>query len=201
MIVVATWPLLLPAQAWPAAGAPRRGVDDDAVAVAAGGAALFRHHDHRGERHTDRGLVEIACDFARAAAPGLGGSLPGGRREVCGAVALPRGPGRSPLGAHRALCPAALLWFVAHVGSIGLLLVTFLLTVIIAAILYANGEAQPAAQTVSPGASRGRKVPTRYISLARRFAASRWGSSSPPFCSPWRLALGWCWSACRSQRF
>ena len=34
-----------------------------------------------------------------------------------------------------------ILWFVAHVGSIGLLLVTFLLTVIIAAILYTNGEA------------------------------------------------------------
>jgi predicted PurR-regulated permease PerM len=34
-----------------------------------------------------------------------------------------------------------ILWFVAHVGSVGLLLVNFLLTVIIAAILYANGEA------------------------------------------------------------
>ena len=32
------------------------------------------------------------------------------------------------------------LWFVGQVGSIGLLLVQFLLTVIIAAILYANGE-------------------------------------------------------------
>jgi predicted PurR-regulated permease PerM len=33
-----------------------------------------------------------------------------------------------------------ILWFVVHVGGIGLLLVNFLLTVIIAAILYANGE-------------------------------------------------------------
>src|SRR5262245_58653010 len=32
------------------------------------------------------------------------------------------------------------LWFVGHVGGAGLLLVQFLLTVIIAAILYANGE-------------------------------------------------------------
>ncbi len=33
-----------------------------------------------------------------------------------------------------------ILWFVVHVGGIGLLLVNFLLTVTIAAILYANGE-------------------------------------------------------------
>jgi predicted PurR-regulated permease PerM len=33
-----------------------------------------------------------------------------------------------------------LLWFVGQVGSVGLLVVQFLLTVIIAAILYANGE-------------------------------------------------------------
>src|SRR4029450_13477964 len=33
------------------------------------------------------------------------------------------------------------LWFVGQMGSIGLLLVHFLLTVIIAAILFANGEA------------------------------------------------------------
>ena len=40
------------------------------------------------------------------------------------------------------------LWFVGQVGSIGLLLVQFLLTVIIAAILYANGE------TAARGADR-----------------------------------------------
>jgi predicted PurR-regulated permease PerM len=41
-----------------------------------------------------------------------------------------------------------LLWFVGQVGSVGLLVVQFLLTVIIAAILYANGE------TVARGAGR-----------------------------------------------
>jgi len=50
-----------------------------------------------------------------------------------------------------------LLWFVANVGSIGLLLVNFLLTVIIAAILYANGE------TAARGADR----------FARRIAGPR----------------------------
>jgi len=52
---------------------------------------------------------------------------------------------------------AAALWFVAKVGSIGLLLVQFLLTVIIAAILYANGE------TAARGADR----------FARRLAGPR----------------------------
>jgi predicted PurR-regulated permease PerM len=41
-----------------------------------------------------------------------------------------------------------LLWFVGQVGSVGLLVVQFLLTVIIAAILYANGE------TAARGAGR-----------------------------------------------
>jgi predicted PurR-regulated permease PerM len=41
-----------------------------------------------------------------------------------------------------------LLWFVGQVGSVGLLVVQFLLTVIIAAILYANGE------TAARGAAR-----------------------------------------------
>lgn len=49
------------------------------------------------------------------------------------------------------------LWFVGQVGSIGLLLVDFLLTVIIAAILYANGE------TAARGADR----------FARRLAGPR----------------------------
>ena len=50
--------------------------------------------------------------------------------------------GPEGLAAH--LAPVArslVLWFVSQVGSIGLLLVHFLLTVIIAAILFANGEA------------------------------------------------------------
>jgi len=49
------------------------------------------------------------------------------------------------------------LWFVGQVGSVGLLLVQFLLTVIIAALLYANGE------TAARGADR----------FARRLAGVR----------------------------
>jgi predicted PurR-regulated permease PerM len=52
------------------------------------------------------------------------------------------------------------LWFVAQVGSIGLLLVQFLLAVIIAAILYANGE------TAARGADR----------FARQLAGPRGGN-------------------------
>src|SRR5258706_417787 len=47
---------------------------------------------------------------------------------------------------------ALVLWFVNQVGNIGMLLVQFLLTVIIAAILYANGES--AAQEVDRIARR-----------------------------------------------
>jgi predicted PurR-regulated permease PerM len=51
----------------------------------------------------------------------------------------------------------ALLWFIAQAGSIGLTLVQFLLTTIITAILYANGE------TVSSG----------VLSFTRRLAGQR----------------------------
>ena len=50
--------------------------------------------------------------------------------------------GPEEISAH--LAPVArtlVLWFVGQVGSVGMLLVQFLLTVIIAAILYGNGEA------------------------------------------------------------
>jgi predicted PurR-regulated permease PerM len=52
---------------------------------------------------------------------------------------------------------ALILWFVGQVGGIGLLLLQFLLTVVIAAILYANGE------TAARGADR----------FARRLAGPR----------------------------
>jgi predicted PurR-regulated permease PerM len=65
------------------------------------------------------------------------------------------------ISAHlRPMAQTLALWFVAQVGSIGLLLVQFLLTVIIAAILYANGE------TAAAGADR----------FARRLAGSRGGN-------------------------
>src|SRR5205814_2480169 len=71
---------------------------------------------------------------------------------------------------------AAALWFVAKVGSIGLLLVQFLLTVIIAAILYANGE------TAARGADRfaRRLAGPRGVNMVlphRRFEPSPWASS------------------------
>jgi len=68
------------------------------------------------------------------------------------------------------------LWFVAQVGSIGLLLVQFLLTVIIAAILYANGE------TAARGADRFARqlAGPRGVNMVlphRRFEPSPWASS------------------------
>jgi predicted PurR-regulated permease PerM len=57
----------------------------------------------------------------------------------------------SPEDVSARLAPYArggVLWFVGHVGGLGLLLLQFLLTVVVVAILYANGE------TVARGADR-----------------------------------------------
>src|SRR5262249_38259269 len=66
--------------------------------------------------------------------------------------------GPDEIAAHLSpVAEALVLWFVGQVGSIGLLLVQFLLTAIIVAILYANGE------TAARGADR----------FARRIAGPR----------------------------
>jgi predicted PurR-regulated permease PerM len=92
-------------------------------------------------------------------------------------------------------------WIAGQVGGIGLLLVQFLLTVSIAAILYANGEAAARGADLFARRLAGRKVKTRCISLDGRFGGSRLVSSSRPFFSPLRLASGWLLLGCRSWRF
>jgi predicted PurR-regulated permease PerM len=74
-------------------------------------------------------------------------ALAAGRGRECG-----RG-----LGAPRALRARLALWFVDQVGSLGLLLIQVLLTVVVVAIMYANGE------TVARAAER----------FARRLAGSQ----------------------------
>ena len=75
------------------------------------------------------------------------------------------------------------VWFVGQVGSIGMLLVQFLLTVIIAAILYANGET--AARGVDRFARRlagpqgENAVASRRPGRARRRARCRRHGDSP----------------------
>ena len=90
------------------------------------------------------------------------------------------------------------LWFVGQVGSIGLLLLQFLLTVAVAAILYAKGE--PAARGADLFArrlagSQGEKA-VHLAAQAIRVWRSAW--SSRRFSSPGWPASGWRSSACPS---
>jgi hypothetical protein len=62
-------------------------------------------------------------------------------------------------------------WFVAQLGGVGVLLVEFLLTVILAAAMYANGELATARLVRFGTVWRDRAVRTRSISPAKRFAA------------------------------
>ena len=94
------------------------------------------------------------------------------------------------------------LWFVGQVGSIGLLLVQFLLTVIIAAILYANGE------TAARGADRfARRLAGPQGENAVHLAAQaiRGVALGVVVTAILQSACGWAsgWRspACRSRRF
>jgi predicted PurR-regulated permease PerM len=69
------------------------------------------------------------------AVPVVGAKLAGGWQELAAAGPEEVAARISPYAS------AFALWFAGQVGNIGLLLVQFLLTVVIAAILYANGEA------------------------------------------------------------
>ena len=151
----------------------------------------------------DRGLVEVAGDARGPAAPCVARGDSGGRGEARARWQQIAATSPDEISAPSvALSPIQLvLWFVGQVGSIGLLLVQLLLTVIIAAILYANGE------TAARGADRfarrlagpqGESMPC--ISPRRRFAASRWASSSRPLSSPVLPGSGWRSPACHSRR-
>ena len=142
MIVVATWPLLLQAQAW--LGGRR------SLAVATMTIALLL-------------ILVVPLYFGIEAIVGNAKQVVSWSQSLT-TVAVPRPPAwiesiplvgakltarwqqlaaAPPEEVRARVAPYAqklVLWFVSQVGSIGLLLGQFLLTVIIAAIVYANGE-------------------------------------------------------------
>src|SRR5262245_60340683 len=142
-IVVATWPLMLHAQQWLGG---RRWL---AVAVMTtalllvlvvplyfGIAAIVAnaHHALDWSRSLSTATVPQPPAWVDSI-PLVGARLAGSWRELAAA-------GPEELAAR--LSPylqTALLWFVGQVGGVGSLVVQFLLTVIIAALLYTNGEA------------------------------------------------------------
>jgi predicted PurR-regulated permease PerM len=149
-IVVATWPVLLYAQAWLGG---RRSLAVALMTIALllilvvplyfGVATIVENAEQ---------IVRWSQSLATLAIPqppAWVGALPvvGSKLAAFWQQLAAGGPGE--LSAR--LSPLArklVLWFVSNIGSAGLLLVQFLLTVIIAAILYANGE------TAARGADR-----------------------------------------------
>jgi predicted PurR-regulated permease PerM len=143
MIVVATWPVMLHAQAW--LGGRR------ALAVTSMTVALLlilvvplylgvETIVENGTRLADwsNSLVTLSVQPPPAwieTVPLIGAKVSGRWQQLAGAGPEELAARISPY-AH-----AAVLWFAGQVGNVGLLLVQFLLTVVIAAILYANGEA------------------------------------------------------------
>jgi predicted PurR-regulated permease PerM len=142
-IVVATWPLLLHAQAWLGG---RRSLAVALMTIVLllilvvplyfGIAAIVENANRVAGWSKSLATLTIPQPPAWVEALPLVGSKLAGRWQQLAATA--------PEELATRLAPYAqdlVLFFVGQVGSIGLLLVQFLLTVIIAAILYANGEA------------------------------------------------------------
>jgi predicted PurR-regulated permease PerM len=159
MIVVATWPVLLQAQAWLGG---RRSLAVAAMTIGLllilvvplylGIAALLENAGQIADWSKSLAALDISQPPAwLEALPVIGATLAAHWRQFA-AVGLEGIPAR--------LAPFAqklVVWFVGQVGSVGLLVLQFLLTVIMAAILYANGE------TAASGANR----------LARRLAGTQ----------------------------
>jgi len=159
MIVVATWPLLLQVQAWLGG---RRSLAVVVMTIALllillvplyfGIAAIVENVGQLSDLSKSLATMHVPQPPAWVEALPIIGSKIAERWSQLAAA------GPEELSARIAPhVQKLLLWFVANVGSIGLLLVNFLLTVIIAAILYANGE------TAADGADR----------FARRLAGPR----------------------------
>ena len=142
MIVVATWPLLLHAQAWLGG---RRSLAVALMTIALllilvvplylGIDTIVENADRIADWSKSLATLTIPQPPAWVEALPLVGAKLAARWQQLAAA------GPEELAAR--ISPYArgfALWFVGEVGSIGLLLVQFLLTVIIAAILYANGE-------------------------------------------------------------
>jgi predicted PurR-regulated permease PerM len=143
MIAVATWPLLLHAQAWLGG---RRSLAVALMTIALllilvvplylGIDTIVENADRIAEWSKSLTTLTVPPPPAWVAAvPVVGAKLAGRWQELAAA-------GPSEVAAQISPYAQTLaLWFAGQVGSIGLLFVQFLLTVIIAAILYANGEA------------------------------------------------------------
>src|SRR5438094_7635168 len=159
MIAVSTWPLLLHAQAW------LGGRRSSAVAVVTialllvllvpfyfGVTAIVEN-----ARQISTWSESLAT-LTLPQPPGWIAELP-----VIGTRLVARWQRLAAAGPEEISAPVSafargvVLWFVGQVGSLGLLLIHFLLTVVVVAILYANGE------TASRGVER----------FARRLAGSR----------------------------
>jgi len=142
MIAVATWPLLLHVQAW--LGGKR------SLAVAVMTIALlltlvvplyFGISTIVGNAERIAGWSESLATLTIPQPPAWVGGFPVVGSKLAARWEQLAAAGPEQLSAH--LVPVAktlVPWFAGQVGSIGLLLVQFVLTVIIAAILYANGE-------------------------------------------------------------
>jgi predicted PurR-regulated permease PerM len=150
MIAVATWPLLLHVQAWLGG---RRSL---AVAVMTivllsvllvpfyfGVTAIVENAERIPEWSKSVETLTLPQPPAWVSAiPLMGSRLAARWQQLAGST-------REEVSAHIAPFARALaLWFVGQVGNLGLLLVHFLLTVVVVAILYSNGE------TVVRGADR-----------------------------------------------
>lgn len=143
MIVVATWPLLLHAQAWLGG---RRSLAVATMTIALllillvplylGIETIVKNASWIAEWSKSLATLTVPQPPTwLEGVPVVGAKLAGGWRQVAAAGSEEVATRIAPY--SRAL----VLWFAGQVGNIGLLLVQFLLTVIIAAIMYANGEA------------------------------------------------------------
>jgi predicted PurR-regulated permease PerM len=142
MIVVATWPLLLHVQAW--LGGRR------SLAVALMTIVLLLvlvvplYFGITAIVENAKRIVDWSHSLATFTVPQPPGWLEG--LPVIGAKLAARWHQLAAAGPEEVTARLApfvqklVLWFVGQVGSLGLLILQFLLTVIIAAILYANGE-------------------------------------------------------------
>jgi len=150
MIVVSTWPLLLHAQAW---FGGRRSLAVALMTITLllilvlplyfGITAIVENAKQVADWSKSVATPTVPQPPAWVAGlPLVGAKLAAGWRRLAAA-------GPEELSVHLAPYGGNLVrWFVGQVGGVGLLLLQFLLTVIIAAILYANGE------TAARGADR-----------------------------------------------
>ena len=143
MIAVATWPLLLHAQAWLGG---RRSLAVALMTTALmlilviplylGIQTIVENANRIAEWSKSLSTLSVPPPPAWVEAlPVVGAKLAGRWQELAAST---------PEELTARLAPFAqtvALWFVGQVGNVGLLLVQFLLTAVIAAILYANGEA------------------------------------------------------------